>query len=97
MGYILALYFTISELKQVFKQKYQMEMKLCNFSQIKSQLGKVYPVETVNLFGFSEYMIPWKYMEQFMEDYHNYNYKRIFLPHWQMLSLWLGLTLFPRP
>lgn len=65
-------YFTISELKQAFKQKYGMEMKLCNFSKIKSQLEKAYPVETVNLFGFPEYMIPLEYMEQLMEDYHNY-------------------------
>lgn len=65
-------YFTISELKQAFRQKYEMEMKLCNFSQIKSQLGQEYPVETVSLFGFPEYMIPWEYMEQLMEDYHHY-------------------------
>ena len=65
-------YFTISEFKQSFKQKYKMEMKLCNFSKIKSQLKKEYPVETVNLFGFPEYMIPLKYMEQLMEDYFYY-------------------------
>lgn len=73
-------YFTISEFRQAFDKKYEAEikkdekkkLKLHDFSQIKSQLGKAYPVETVNLFGFSEYMIPWKYMEQLMEDYHNY-------------------------
>ena len=65
-------YFTIAEFKQEFKQKYETETKLCNFSKIKSQLKKEYPVETVNLFGFPEYMIPLEYMEQLMEDYHNY-------------------------
>ena len=65
-------YFTISEFKKVFSQKYEMEVKLRNFSKIKGQLEKVYPVETVNLFGFSEHMIAWEYMEQLTEDYHNY-------------------------
>ncbi len=65
-------YFTIAGFKQEFKQKYETETKLCNFSKIKSQLKKEYPVETVNLFGFSEYMIPLEYMEQLMEDYDNY-------------------------
>lgn len=65
-------YFTIAGFRQAFRQKYGMEAKLCNFSKIKSQLGKSYPVEAVNLFGFSEYMIPSEYMEQLMEDYHRY-------------------------
>jgi len=73
-------YFTISEFRQSFNEKYESEikedekkkLKLHNFSKIKSQLKKSYPVENVNLFGFSEYMIPWEYMEQLMEDYHNY-------------------------
>lgn len=73
-------YFTISEFRQSFNKKYESEikedekkkLKLHNFSKIKSQLKKSYPVENVNLFGFSEYMIPWEYMEQLMEDYHNY-------------------------
>ena len=65
-------YFTIAEFRQAFKQKYEMDAKLHNFSQIKSQLKKCYPVETVNLFGFSEYMIPWEYMEQLTEDYYSY-------------------------
>lgn len=47
-------------------------MKLSNFSKIKSQLKKEYPVETVNLFGFPEYMIPLEYMEQLIEDYYSY-------------------------
>ncbi len=65
-------YFTISELKQAFRQKYEMEMKLCNFRKIESQLKKEYPVEKVSLFGFPEYMISLEYMEQLMEDYHRY-------------------------
>lgn len=63
-------YFTISEFKQAFKQKYEMEVKLCNFSKIKSQLKKEYPVEAVRLFGFSEYMIPYEFLEELMEDYY---------------------------
>ena len=55
-----------------FEEKYDIRLKLSNFDKIQSQLEKPYPVETVNLFGFSEYMIPWKYMEQLMEDYHIY-------------------------
>ncbi len=65
-------YFTIAEFKQEFNQKYEMEVKLSNFSKIKSQLKKEYPVETVNLFGFPEYMIPLEYMEQLIEDYYSY-------------------------
>ncbi len=65
-------YFTISELKQAFRQKYEMEMKLCNFRKIESQLKKEYPVEKVSLFGFPEYMISLEYMGQLMEDYHRY-------------------------
>ena len=65
-------YFTIAEFKQAFKQKYEMEVKLRNFSKIESQLKKMYPLEAVNLFGFSEYMIPWEYMEQLLEDYYSY-------------------------
>lgn len=65
-------YFTISELKQAFRQKYEMEMKLCNFRKIESQLKKEYFVEKVSLFGFPEYMILLEYMGQLMEDYHRY-------------------------
>lgn len=65
-------YFTISEFKQLFKQKYKMKVKLHNFSQIKIQLKKEYPMETINLFGFPEYMIPLEYLEQLMEDYFYY-------------------------
>lgn len=65
-------YFTIAEFRQAFKQKYEMDVKLCNFSKIKNQLKKEYPVEIVSLFGFSEYMIPWEYMEQLLEDYYSY-------------------------
>lgn len=73
-------YFTISEFRQAFDKKYEAEikegeekkLKLQNFSKIKSQLGKAYPVEAINLFGFFEYMIPWEYLEQLIEDYHNY-------------------------
>ena len=65
-------YFTISEFRNAFEEKYDIRLKLSNFDKIQSQLEKPYPVETVNLFGFSEYMIPWKYMEQLMEDYHIY-------------------------
>ena len=73
-------YFVISDFRQAFDKKYEEEikedkkkkLKLHNFSEIKSQLGKLYPVETVNLFGFTEYMIPWVYMEPLIEDYHNY-------------------------
>ena len=72
-------YFTISEFRQAFDKKYgaikehgKKELKLQNFSKIKSQLGKAYPVEEVDLFGFYEYMLPWEYMEQLIKDYHNY-------------------------
>lgn len=63
-------YFTISEFRQAFEQKYGIRLKLSNLSKIESQLGKPYPVEAVNLFGFSEYMIPWEYMEPLIEDYY---------------------------
>lgn len=65
-------YFTISEFRKNFEEKYGMRLKLSNFNKIQSQLEKPYPMETVNLFGFSEYMIPWEYMEQLMEDYRIY-------------------------
>lgn len=63
-------YFTIAGFRQAFRQKYGMEAKLHNFGKIKSQLKKKYPVEAVNLFGFSEYMIPYEHLEELIEDYH---------------------------
>lgn len=63
-------YFTIAGFRQAFRQKYGMEAKLHTFSKIKSQLKKEYPVEAVNLFGFSEYMIPYEHLEELIEDYH---------------------------
>lgn len=63
-------YFTIAGFRQAFRQKYGMEAKLRNFSKIKSQLKKEYPVEAVSLFGFPEYMIPYEYLEELIEDYH---------------------------
>ncbi len=63
-------YFTIAGFRQAFRQKYGMEAKLHNFGKIKSQLKKEYPVEAVNLFGFSEYMIPYEHLEELIEDYH---------------------------
>lgn len=73
-------YFTISEFRQAFDKKYEAEikederkkLKLHDFSKIKSQLGKAYPVEEINLFGFSEYMIPYECLEQLLEDYHTF-------------------------
>ena len=68
--YYITNYFTMLEFKQAFEQKYGMKTKLRNFSAIKKQLNKMYPVETVNLFGFPEYMIPREYMVHLMEDYY---------------------------
>ncbi len=63
-------YFGISEFRQAFEQKYNIRLKMRDFSRIKSQLKKTYPVEIVDLFGSPEYRIPREYMEQLMEDYH---------------------------
>ncbi len=41
-----------------------------NFSKIKSQLKRTYPVEEVDLFGSPEYRIPREYMEQLLDEYH---------------------------
>ncbi len=65
-------YFGISEFRQAFEQKYNIRLKMRDFSRIKSQLKKTYPVETVDLFGSPEYRIPREHMEQLMEDYHTF-------------------------
>lgn len=65
-------YFNISEFRYEFEQKYNIRLKLKDFTKIKSQLKKDYPVEIVNLFGTPEYVIPREYMEQLMEDYNNF-------------------------
>lgn len=63
-------YFGISEFRQALEQKYNIRLKIREFTKIKSQLRKTYPVEIVDLFGSPEYRIPREYMEQFMEEYH---------------------------
>lgn len=63
-------YFGISEFRQAFEQKYNIRLKMRDFGKIKSQLGKTYPVEIVDLFGSPEYRIPREHMEQLMEEYH---------------------------
>lgn len=65
-------YFGISEFRQALEQKYNIRLKLKDFSKIESQLKKVYPVEIVDLFGSSEYRIPRAYMESLMEDYYDF-------------------------
>ncbi len=63
-------YFGISEFRQTFEQKYGIRLKMRDFSKIKSQLKKTYPVEEVDLFGSPEYRIPREYMEQLLDEYH---------------------------
>jgi len=63
-------YFGISEFRQTFEQKYGIRLKMKDFSKIKSQLKKIYPVEEVDLFGSPEYRIPREYMEQLLDEYH---------------------------
>lgn len=65
-------YFGISQFRQAFEKKYGIRLKIKDFSKIKSQLKKTYPVETVSLFESCEYMIPREYMEQLMEEYYNF-------------------------
>lgn len=65
-------YFGISEFRQAFEQEYRIRLKMKNFSRIKSQLQKTYPIEEVDLFGRPEYRIPREYMEQLMEEYHEF-------------------------
>lgn len=65
-------YFGISEFRQAFEQKYNIRLKMRDFSRIKSQLKKTYPVEIVDLFGSLEYRIPREHMERLMEDYHTF-------------------------
>lgn len=65
-------YFNISEFRYELEQKYNVRLRLKNFTKIKSQIKKIYPVEIVNLFGTPEYVIPREYMEQLIEDYNNF-------------------------
>lgn len=65
-------YFNISEFRYEFEKKYNVQLKLKDFTKIESQIKKMYPVEFVSLFGTSEYVIPWEHMEQLIEDYYNF-------------------------
>lgn len=69
--FYISNYFTLSEFKTVFEQKYSIKPTFNSFKTI-NKLRHDYPVEQVKLFGMKEYVMHRKYFSQLLEDYYIY-------------------------
>lgn len=69
--FYISNYFTLSEFKAVFEQRYSIKPTFNSFKTI-NKLRHNFPVEQVELFGIKEYVMHRKYFSQLLEDYYTY-------------------------